>query len=64
MVQDPGVLKDLYPRIVEGEMLAVHCIVHYQRYCKCSSRELINSLVTSVDTDHWMIILLAMGTEK
>ena len=64
MVQDPEVLKDLYPGIGEGEMSSVHFIVHYRRYCKGSSGDLRNWLVTSVDTDQWMVILLAMGTGK
>ena len=62
MVLDPLVLKYLYPGIGEDEMSAVHFIVHYRGYCKGGSKELRNWLVTSVDTDQWMIILLAMGT--
>ena len=64
MVQDSRVLRYLYPGIGEGEMLAVHFIVHFRRYCKGGSKELRRWLVTSVDTVQWMIILLAMGTGK
>ena len=64
IVQDPGILKDLHPGIGEGEMSTVHFIVHHHRYCKSGSMKLRNWLVTSVDTDQWMIIMLAMGTGK
>ena len=64
MVQDPRILKDLYPGIGEGEMSTVHFIVHHRRYYKGGSMKLRKWLVTSVDTDQWMIILLAMGTGK
>ena len=64
MVQDSRVLRYLYPGIGEGEMSAVHFIVHSRRYCKGGSKELRNWLVTSVDTDQCMIILLAMGAGK
>ena len=64
IVQDPGILNDLYPRIGEGEMSTVHFIVHHRCYCKGGSMKLRNWLVTSVDTDRWMIILLTMGTGK
>ena len=64
MVQDPWALENLHPGNGEGEMSAVHFIVCYRRYCKGSSRELRNWLVTFVDTDQRMIILLATRTGK
>ena len=45
-------------------MSTVHFIVHHRYYCKGGSMKLRNWLVTSVDTDQWMIILLAMETGK
>ena len=39
-VQDPGILKYLYPDIDEGEMPTVHFIVRHRRYCKGGSLEL------------------------
>ena len=64
MVQDPGVLNDIYPGIGEGGMSTVHFIVRHRCYRKGGSMKLRNWLVTSVDTDQWMINLLTMGTGK
>ena len=35
-----------------------------KRYCKLGWKKLKKWLVTSVDTDQWIVILLAMGTGK
>ena len=49
-----------------AEMIKEYYRAHPEakRYCKLGSKKLKKWLVTSVDTDQWMIVLLAMGTGK
>ena len=63
-VDTQGSFSRPYPRIGEGEMATAHFVVNYRRYRTAGSPDLTKWLVTSVDTDQWMIILLGMGTGK
>ena len=56
-------LSKLDPQIGEGEMATVHFIFNYRRYL-APPVALNKWLVTSVDTDQWVLILLAMGTGR
>ncbi|CAB1121317.1 unnamed protein product [Ectocarpus sp. CCAP 1310/34] len=56
---DRSVQRERGPNIGEAELSLVHFIVWAKKYC---GRNFENWLVTSVDTDQWMIILLAMST--
>ena len=58
-----GSLSDIDPRIGEGEMSTVHFVVNYGLYVK-PGVQLTKWLVIAVDTDQWMLVLLAMGTGR
>ncbi|CAN0247626.1 unnamed protein product [Pylaiella littoralis] len=57
----PGVRRQRGPDIGEAKLSLVHFIVQAKRYW---GKDFDKWLVTSVDTDEWMIILLAMSTGK
>ena len=59
MAADGGVHRERGPDIGEVELSIVHFIVWAEKYFKAKITEW---LVYSVDTDQWMIILLAMST--
>ncbi|CAN0397517.1 unnamed protein product [Pylaiella littoralis] len=57
----PGVQRQRGPDVGETELPLVHFIVQAKSYW---GKDFDKWLVTSVDTDEWMIILLAMSTER
>lgn len=55
-----GELGEIGPLIGEREISSVHFIINYSRYANAGV-DLRKWVVASVDTNQWMLVLLAMG---
>ena len=58
---DGGILRHRGPNIGEAELSLVHFMVWAKKYF---GQDVKRWIISSIDTDQWMIILLAMSTSK